>query len=209
MKPLCRSLQRRGIEWKVGLLTLTLLSNLQAAEIQWRVFPIAPAEGAKWSERRGHVGWGEVLSLSGNVQAGDDRKLERALNEKPSTRYIEMEGAGDLTEEGLHVASVVRKWKLHTGVRQGRDCLQACALIWLSGTTRQAGSHANGAYGRVGLALHWSQFATGHAESALRFERELHLPAPLTLQVLTQRPAPGWLSTEELSALTQAPSDAQ
>jgi len=86
------------------------------------------------------AGYALKIRLSGEIKSGDHLKLEQALAaEKPlpnayiQNRQLFIESPGGSLDEAIKVANLVRKRAVATYIGRDKQCLSACAIIFMAG----------------------------------------------------------------------------
>ncbi|WPZ32518.1 hypothetical protein T8K17_14845 [Thalassobaculum sp. OXR-137] len=91
---------------------------------------------------------GTVLALNGKIESGDSARLERLLSRTVLLEAI-LESPGGVMVEGLEIGQILRKAKVATRVRRGRECASACFFAFLGGPLRVVEPT-----GRLGVHMH-------------------------------------------------------
>lgn len=122
------------------------LSRVAAILALLIVLSSEPARGADFDITQ--TTYGNVLTLSGPIESGDSARLERLLARTVLLEAI-LESPGGVMVEGLEIGQVLRKAKVATRVRRGRECASACFLAFLGGPLRVVEPT-----GRLGVHMH-------------------------------------------------------
>lgn len=101
-----------------------------------------PALGADISTQPFQSGDGVIIRVSGQFDAGDDKKLTRALLETHGQQVVVFESPGGSLLAGLAMGRAIRIQGAHTAVDDGAACASACGLAWLGGVRRLMGHSA-------------------------------------------------------------------
>jgi ATP-dependent protease ClpP protease subunit len=78
---------------------------------------------------------GKLIFIDGKIESGDLDRFLSAAGATDNAAVLLRSSGGDL-REGLRIAKAIRLGGFNTGVAPDFICASACALIWLSGTTR-------------------------------------------------------------------------
>jgi hypothetical protein len=78
---------------------------------------------------------GKLIFIDGDIESGDLDRFLSAAGATDRAAVLLRSPGGDL-REGLRIAKAIRLARFNTGVAPDFVCASACALIWLSGTTR-------------------------------------------------------------------------
>ncbi|MEF2555373.1 hypothetical protein VQ044_03665 [Aurantimonas sp. C2-5-R2] len=78
-----------------------------------------------------------VISLSGDIDAGSALNFRRALAATPDAELLVLNSPGGLVAMGLLIADDVYQRKMATMIPAGSGCYSSCALIFLAGDERQ------------------------------------------------------------------------
>ncbi len=96
---------------------------------------------------------GHVISLSGDIQEGDARRLS-TIAEQTGIKTLFMSSNGGHAIEGFRLGYTINRLGLQTIVSDGDSCLSACAIAFLGGTSKvQAGI--------LGFHVAWAPNNTG------------------------------------------------
>ena len=101
---------------------------------------------------------GSILYVNGRFEAGDDKRLIRALLETEDA-VVSLNSAGGSLMVGLSMGRALRLQGVTTVVEAGQTCASACGLAWLGGSRRlldpsaQVGFHAAYFIDDNGLAI--------------------------------------------------------
>lgn len=78
---------------------------------------------------------GEVITISGQIDAGDPLKFYTLLRDNPDVRVVLLrDSPGGNAGAGFMIGTGIRDLNLHTDVRG--LCASACAFIWMAGSVR-------------------------------------------------------------------------
>lgn len=78
-----------------------------------------------------------VISLSGDIDAGSALNFRRALAASPDAELLVLNSPGGLVAMGLLIADDVYQRRMATLIPAGSGCYSSCALIFLAGDERQ------------------------------------------------------------------------
>ncbi|MBB4866898.1 hypothetical protein HNP46_005805 [Pseudomonas nitritireducens] len=84
------------------------------------------------------------LEIAGGIPAGTAAAVEKALNEHPTVKILQVNSSGGLVEEAAYIGKLVRQRGLTTYTSSA--CMSACVLIFMSGQERLLGEK-----GRIGF----------------------------------------------------------
>ena len=90
--------------------------------------------------RVGSCAGGDVLRLSGDIEAGDYAKFRLQFDDERRIVGLDVDSPGGSPYEGFRIAMLTRKKRLSTFVAQ--ECDSACAFIFLLGRKRYVSSEA-------------------------------------------------------------------
>lgn len=127
-------------------------------------------------------GPGNVLYVTGLLEAGSFIKFRRVLNAHPRTRTIYLASPGGLVLEGYLIGSTVRERKLATYVEY--LCASACTLILASGTDRAVAPGA-----QIGFHQSHTRLPDGSIQAESLASAELGAPTPDLSSDFLQRTA--------------------
>jgi hypothetical protein len=82
-----------------------------------------------------------IIAITGPIETGDYDQFLSALESGTPDLVVLASPGGDLAE-GLAIAAEIALLDLPTFVGDGAGCFSACALIWVAGSTRVMGEHA-------------------------------------------------------------------
>jgi len=77
---------------------------------------------------------GAVLRVLGDVERGFSDKLQAALLNNPSVKYVGLGSGGGYVHEAIKAGLIIRKYRLDTVLWD--DCYSACTLVFLGGVER-------------------------------------------------------------------------
>jgi hypothetical protein len=97
-----------------------------------------------------------VLLVSGVIRPGAHQQFRTALS-SGTPQLVVLDGPGGVLGEALLIAEEVRRRRLSTLVADNRRCASACAIVFLSGSTKYMGSDA-------AVGLHSASYADGRAD---------------------------------------------
>ncbi len=97
-----------------------------------------------------------VLLVSGVIRPGAHQQFRTALS-RGTPALVVLDGPGGVLGEALLIAEEVRRRRLSTLVADNRRCASACAIVFLSGSTKYMGSGA-------AVGLHSASYADGRAD---------------------------------------------
>lgn len=127
-------------------------------------------------------GPGNVLYVTGLLEAGSFIKFRRVLNANPRTRTIYLASPGGLVLEGYLIGTTVRERKLATYVEY--LCASACTLILASGIDRAAAPEAE-----IGFHQSHTQLPDGSIQAASLANAEPEISPPDLSSDFLQRSA--------------------
>jgi hypothetical protein len=140
-----------------------------------------------------------VLLVTGVIGLGAYQRFRAALS-RGTPQLVVLDGPGGVLGEALLIAEEVRRRRLSTLVADNRRCASACAIVYLSGSTKYLGSGA-------AVGLHSASYANGRADPEATqlmaaYLRRVGVPNS-TLRNMA-RTAPSnirWLTTAEQRAI--------
>ncbi len=148
-----------------------------------------------------------VLLVSGVIGPGAHLQFRAALS-RGTPKMVVLSGPGGVLGEALLIGEEVQRRHLATLVAAHSTCASACAVVYLSGSTKYLGAGAN-------IGLHSASYADGRADpEATRlmadYLRRVGVPSG-TLQRMAATPpsAIRWLSKAEQRAIGIKPYQAQ
>lgn len=148
-----------------------------------------------------------VLLVSGVIGPGAHQQFRAALS-RGSPKLVVLDGPGGVLGEALLIGEEVRRRRLDTLVAPHRSCASACAIVFLSGSTKYLGSGAN-------VGLHSASYADGRAdpeatELMAAYLRQLGVPASTLRRMALTAPSDiRWLTKAEQRAIGIRPYQAQ
>lgn len=91
---------------------------------------------------------GPVMTITGEIVTGDDRKFDDELKRYPQVRVVYLRSQGGEVASALNIGTTFHRYQMRAVVSDGDYCLSACALAWLGSPSRtlyrrsQVGFHA-------------------------------------------------------------------
>lgn len=154
------------------------LTGAFAAAVALLVMAAAPAAAADFDLRQTESG--KILSLSGRIEAGDARRLERILA-RNAVLEARLHSPGGVMIEGLEMGKMLRAGGVATRVMSGRECASACFLTFLGGALRVVERT-----GRLGVHMHSAAMSPDYIAKLKRIlvNRELSVDDRIRLIVL-------------------------
>jgi hypothetical protein len=153
-----------------------------------------------WSANITHEsvkGAGELVIISGDIEAGDDVTF-RALSLKYPSAVIALDSAGGAVLPAIEIGKMVRLQGYPTLVASGSVCASACALIWVAGSKRFLSAD-----GRVGFHASYRTDSGKPVETGLgnalvgRYLTLLNLPEKAVIFATMASPTEiEWLTTK-------------
>lgn len=112
---------------------------------------------------------GTVVSLSGDVESGDLRRLRTAIEairgRVPDDRvFVALDSDGGVAEEGMAMARHLRAAGVGTVVASDARCHSACAKIFFGGYDREAGAPRRIAMPGARIGVHRTRLASENAD---------------------------------------------
>jgi hypothetical protein len=83
----------------------------------------------------GVLGGVQIISVSGTLDAGDDKKFVAAALPLDDALVV-LSGPGGNLHAGIQIGRAIRLKNFDTLVPGGSECASACALAWLAGSRR-------------------------------------------------------------------------
>lgn len=84
-----------------------------------------------------------VLLVQGQIQEGDDARMQKWLQANPDTQEILFHSPGGHFYTGLRIGVLLRQLGSATRVPKGATCASACVWAFLGGVLRGAGENTN------------------------------------------------------------------
>lgn len=140
-----------------------------------------------------------VLLVSGVIGPGAHHQFEAALSQG-SPELVVLDGPGGVLGEALLIAEEVRRRHMSTLVAPNRSCASACAVVFLSGSTKYLGAGA-------AVGLHSASYADGRAdpeatELMAAYLRQVGVPnSTLRRMAMTAPNEIRWLTRAEQQAI--------
>jgi hypothetical protein len=138
-----------------------------------------------------------ALILSGPMVPGTYQRF-RAFLENGDPQFVVLDGPGGQLIEAVLIGTEIRRRGLSTVVRANRSCASACAVAYLAGKQKYAGSGA-------AIGLHPASNRSGHFDASatelmFAYLRDMGVPAGL-LQAKLSPATIWWLSGSDRRAL--------
>lgn len=150
---------------------------------------------------------GRVLRLEGPLGLGDAAVVNKALADTPNAYLLELASPGGRIAEAQRIAALLRSREMQT--RVVGPCINACALVLMAGSDRQALPNAKLGFYRQPVGRLNGLFQPWANQRAVAAYRAAGLPANILHKILNTPPAITWqpdLDELEAAGLLSAPA---
>jgi uncharacterized phage-associated protein len=148
-----------------------------------------------------------AISISGEIDSGDDEKLSESLqaaqNKRLEIGFINLNSPGGIVSAGAGMARIIRNRQIKTRVKAGSTCASACFMLFAAGKERYAESGARiGVHSAVNQQLGETKDAKSTTIDMARFLSELDVPPGIIGKVVTTKPDQiAWLTNDDLRGM--------
>jgi hypothetical protein len=150
---------------------------------------------------------GRVLRLEGPLGLGDAAVVDKTLADTPNAYLLELASPGGRLAEAQRIAALVRGRKMHT--RAVGPCVNACALVLMAGSERQALPSAKLGFYRQSVGRFYGLSQPWANQRAAAAYRAAGLPANIVHKIMNTPPAIVWqpdLDELEAAGVLSAPA---